>query len=332
MSSASTPARHDESEAVALESGAGLVDFSHRTRLEISGDDRASFLHNLCTNDIKGLAVGRGCEAYLCDAKGHVLGHVCVLCRPASLLLETVPGQQERLLAHLDKYCIREKISLAGRTADTAALLVAGARAGEVLARLGGANLPAEPLASCESTLAGAPCWAACWPMTRAGGYLLGTAAEHGAGLAAALRAAGATPCSWSAFEAARIENGFPWYGIDIGDKNLPQEVGRDEQAISFKKGCYLGQETVARLDALGHVNKRLALVELPTGSVPGPTGSVPGPGDALTAAGQEVGQVTSAAWSKSRGRTMALGYLKRGHETPGAAIDWAGIRGSVVR
>ncbi len=141
----------------------------------------------------------------------------------------------------------------------------------------------------------------------------------------AVLVAAGATECRPAAFDAARIEWGFPLYGVDITDKNLPQEVARDALAISFVKGCYLGQETVARIDALGHVNKLLVGVRFHGATVPSPDTE-------LSAAGQTVGHVTSATYSPRLSAPLALAYVRRGSNEPGTKLSSALGDAAVVR
>ena len=126
---------------------------------------------------------------------------------------------------------------------------------------------------------------------------------------------AGARRAGPQAFEARRIEAGFPSYGPDISDKNLPQELARDARAISFTKGCYLGQETVARIDALGHVNQTLVGVRFENGA------SV-SPGLELTVAGAAAGRVTSAAYSPLLQAPLALAYVRRGSNQPGTRLD----------
>jgi folate-binding protein YgfZ len=121
-------------------------------------------------------------------------------------------------------------------------------------------------------------------------------------------------PCSCEALEIVRIEQGYPWFGVDISEDNLPQEVGRNLKAISFTKGCYLGQETVARIDALGHVNKTLCGVAF-NGE------ALPTAGLELFAADKVVGQITSACWSPKLGRPLALAYVRRGQQTPGTKL-----------
>ncbi|HEV3007305.1 MAG TPA: glycine cleavage T C-terminal barrel domain-containing protein [Pirellulales bacterium] len=313
------------SEYAALTGSAGLVDLRGRTRIELAGADRATFLHNLCTNEIKKLAVGAGCEAFLLDARGHVLAHLFVICRPDSLVLETVPGQEAFLLTHFDRYLIREKVELCGRSAEWSELLLAGPDAPNVIAKLTpGAPFPAARLGNEAVTLAGRAATLVRVELTRPFGCLILCRHDDVAAIWQALADAGAKPCGTDAFETARVESGIPFYGPDIGDKNLPQEVNRSSIAISFVKGCYLGQETVARIDALGHVNKTLAGVRF------GGT-AVPSAGTELTAGGQPVGQVTSAVFSPRSDAPLALAYLRRGSEAPGTELDCAFGRAEVT-
>jgi folate-binding protein YgfZ len=122
----------------------------------------------------------------------------------------------------------------------------------------------------------------------------------------------------------ARLEGGFPWFPWDITEKNLPQEVGRDSSAISFSKGCYLGQETVARLDALGHVNRRLCGVRC-DGT------QMPNGGESLLADEKPVGQITSAAFSPRLNAPLAFAYLRIPHDSAGSRLTWSGGTAEVV-
>jgi tRNA-modifying protein YgfZ len=304
-------------EYAALTTSCGLADLNGRTRIELTGADRASFLHNLSTNEIKKLPSGSGCEAFLLDARGHVLAHMFVVCRPESLVLETVPGQEERLIAHLDRYLIRERVELLGRSGVWGELLVAGPNTPEIVAKLTAAPLPAAPLAHVDVSLAGRPATLVRVELTRPFGCLVLCERADVALVGQAIVDAGAKRCGPEAFEMARIEAGFPWYGPDISDKNLPQEVARDALAISFVKGCYIGQETVARIDALGHVNKTLVGVRFAGDQVPAA-------GTELTAGGQGAGQVTSAVFSPRLNTPLALAYVRRGSEVPGTVLESA--------
>ncbi len=155
-------------------------------------------------------------------------------------------------------------------------------------------------------------------------GFLISARGEDVDAVYAALCRAGAVPSAGEAFEAARIERGFPWFGRDITDRNLPQEIGRDRLAISFVKGCYLGQETVARIDALGHVNKTLVGVRFL-----GPT--IPASGTELTVGGQPAGLVTSASYSPRLAAPLALAFVRRGSNAPGARLHSAAGEAEVI-
>jgi hypothetical protein len=141
------------------------------------------------------------------------------------------------------------------------------------------------------------------------------------------LKGAGAIPAGAAAFEALRIEAGFPVYGVDITDANLAQEVNRTVQAISFAKGCYLGQEPIARIDAMGHVNQQLRGVRLSAGPAPAAGAEV------LTADAEprKIGQVTSAAISYPSNQPVALAYLKRNFDSPGLQVGVALPRGAIA-
>ncbi|MBI2825014.1 MAG: aminomethyl transferase family protein [Planctomycetia bacterium] len=310
------------SEYAALTGAVGVADFTTRTQIELSGADRASFLHNLCTNEIRRLPAGAGCEAFLTDAHGHVLAFVYVFCTADSLVLETVAGEEQRLLAHLDRYLIREKVELCPRSADWAELLVAGPRSGRLLSQafaLPGqatATIPQALLDHVSLPFNDAHAYVRRVDMTQPLAYLVAVPRPLVADVWERLLAAGAAPCGSTAVEMARIEAGTPYYGFDITDKNLPQEVARDARAISFVKGCYIGQETVARIDAVGHVNRTLVGVRF-TGR------SVPPRGTELTAAdGRTVGHVTSAALSPRFDAPFGLAYVRRGANAPGSKLE----------
>ncbi len=150
--------------------------------------------------------------------------------------------------------------------------------------------------------------------ITGSGGVLISAKKESIAAIVDALLAAGAVRCGAAAMETPRIEAGWPIFGVDISDKNLPQEVDRNARAISFTKGCYLGQETVARIDALGHVNKTLCGVRF-SGN------EIPSPGVELRAGDAAVGTVTSATFSPRLSAPLALVYLRRGFNMPGTKL-----------
>jgi len=306
-----------ESQYAALTRGAGLVDFTSRTQLELTGADRASFLHNLCTNSVRDLAPGSGCEAFVLNVKGHIVGDVFIFASPNSHVVETVPGQGEKLLAHFDRYLIREDVGLRDRSQEWAEALLAGPRAASILGQLG-LTSPIGRLTHVAAQLNNHPLWLRKVDLTGPEDFLVACPHDNFAGMRASLISAGAAACGEEAFQAARIEHGTPLYGTDIGEDNLPQEIGRDQLAISFIKGCYLGQETVARIDALGHVNRLLRGVRFWCDAVP--SAGTPLFSDSSN---KPVGQITSSCWSPRLKSPLALAFLKRGHHEPGMRLNW---------
>ena len=299
----------------ALTANVGLVDFAERTQLELRGADRASFLHNLCTNDIRGLQPFAGCEAFITNIQGKILGHVLVFSGPDSLVIETVPAQGQKLRQHFEKYLIREKVEIEDRSNEWAQWLVAGAQAEEVLRKaLSHGELPTHCLESQVATISQTPIWLRRIDFAGPIGFLVDCRRGDHAHVGSLLHDAGAKRCGHEAFEAVRIEVGFPFFGRDIHENSLPQEVARDRRAISFKKGCYLGQETVARIDALGHVNRTLVGLRYLASEVPQVGATVLG-GD------EPVGNVTSASWSPKFNSPLALGYVRRGFNTTGTRL-----------
>jgi len=298
-----------------LTAGAGYVDLSGRTQIELTGADRAALLHNLCTNDVLRLQTGQGCEAFLTSVRGKTLAHLFVFCGSESLLIDAVAGQAEAIVPHLDKYIITEDVQVCDRSDTQGELAVAGARAADALAKLVECEIPAERFAHRECTIDGNPVHLRRVDLTGPDSFLLATPADRMIGLTKALREAGVAECLGPAFNTARIEFGTPLFGQDIQPDNLPQELNRDQAAISFTKGCYLGQETVARIDALGHVNKALCGVRF-AGE------QAPRPGTILKRDGTSVGRVTSCCLSPKLGCPLALAFLRRGSNAPGQQLD----------
>lgn len=299
----------------ALTEHVGLVDLAERTQLEFRGADRASFLHNLCTNDIRGLQSFAGCEAFITNIQGKTIGHGLFFSGHDSLVFETVPAQGQKLRQHFEKYLIREKVEIDDRSTDWAQWLVAGKQAEELLQKLlSHGALPVHQLESQVATISQTPVWLRRVDVAGPIGFLVDCRRGDHAHVGSLLHNAGAQRCCHEAVDAARIEAGFPLFGRDITETNLPQEVARDRRAISFKKGCYLGQETVARIDALGHVNRTLVGLHY-LGM------DVPKVGATVLAGDEPVGTVTSATWSPKLNSPLALGYVRRGHNTPGTRL-----------
>lgn len=278
-----------------------------RTLIEIGGDDRATFLHNLCTNDIRKLELGQGCEAFFTDVKGKVLLHGLLYCGAEAIVLSASGGYADVILPHLDKYLIREDVTLTDRSQEWQEVLVAGSKAGDFFSKYGASGLADATMLSHQAICMGdMTLTLRRVPLVDGVCFVVQVATERVDAVTELLVAAGATPWSRTVVELARIRAAFPEYGKDVTADNLPQEVARDRQAISFTKGCYLGQETVARIDALGHVNRYLVRLHFSSAS------KLPELGAELTSGDKVVGRVTSASWSTSHNEVVALGYVRR--------------------
>jgi tRNA-modifying protein YgfZ len=306
-----------QGEYEAATTGAALFDFSDRNQIEISGSDRVKFLHNFCTNDIKQLAVGQGCEAFITNVKGRVLGHVWVSVGPSALSLDADAGSAERLIPHLERYVINEDVTIADRTQELGPLFVTGPESNGRLTRL---RIEAGALANLEHTeldIAGLRVCVRRFDIGAGPGFVLVAPRNAVANLWDRLLTAECRPAGSEVWNALRIEAGLPVYGIDISDENLVQEVRRTKTAVSFTKGCYLGQEPVARIDAMGHVNRQLCALRLADGPVP-PRG------DRVLAkptGGEPAGSVSSSAFSFGSGSPVAMALLRSTISAPGTEV-----------
>ncbi|MFM8985646.1 MAG: NUDIX domain-containing protein [Planctomycetia bacterium] len=228
-----------------------------RSCLLVRGRDAAAFVDHFTTAAVTRVEPGGGCEAFFPDARGWVIALAAILRHADELWIDAAAGIAPRLRDHLEHYHIRENVEFIDASADRAGFLVAGAAAPDWLAAHANGALPQRPLDHCRVQLAGMEAEIARLPWCGPDGFFVSVAAADGRGLEAWLAASGLPRLDPAAVDALRIEAGWP-AAADSPEKALPQEFGRDATAISFTKGCYLGQETVARIDALGHVNRRL--------------------------------------------------------------------------
>ena len=292
-----------------------------------TGRDAVRFVDNFATAALSPLEAGQGTEAFFADARGWVLALTTILRTAGGLAILAAPGAGPRLRDHLDRYHIREALELTDASAQVATLLVAGPEARDWLVRLGVEALPQVAAEHIDAELDGGSVRIVRVEGQGADGFWLQAEPPVADRIAARLQAAGLPRAEPPDIEAMRIEACFP-APHDMPEKTLPQELGRDARAISFTKGCYLGQETVARLDALGHVNRRLVLVTLDTPQAP--TTPV-----AVSHAGERVGTITSACLSPRRGRPVGLGLMQTraitlaGLQVEGSAATVAGIAGT---
>ncbi len=280
----------------------GLLDRSNRGKLIVSGSEAAEYLQGQLTNDVEALAPGDGQYAALLDRKGHMQADMRVLrISPEEIWIDTEPEAAAAALRHLEMYKIGREVAIADLTAERAILSLIGPRSVEIA---GTATLPEH--ANEATAVGGTACLAV---GTDAGIDLIVKAAEAER-LREALLGAGAVEVDPEAVEVIRIEAGTPRFGAEMSIETMPAEASIVERAVSFTKGCYIGQEPVARLHYKGRPNRGLRGLEL---SAPAP------PGESLRLGEKEVGRVGSACVSPARG-PIALAIVRREAE-PGAEL-----------
>jgi tRNA-modifying protein YgfZ len=294
-----------------LKEAAGLLDRSDRGKLDVTGPDAYEYLQGQVTNEIEALEPGHGCYAAVLSPKGRIVTDLRVLARgPEELWLDLEPAALDSTLAHLRTYKIGRRAEVADRTGERALLSLIGPTADEVarwaLDPAGGADLPRVEHSFVEGEVAEAGVVVV---RTDLGLDVLADA-PHVERVAEALVAQGAALVGDEAAEILRIESGRPRYGVDMTDDNLPAEAGIVERAVSFTKGCYVGQEPVARMHYKGHPNRHLRGLSL---AQPGAVG------EGLFASGKEVGRVTSAGVSPAFG-PIALALVRR-EVAPGESV-----------
>jgi folate-binding protein YgfZ len=298
----------------AVRTRVGLVDHGDAGVLEVTGRDRASFLHAMLSNDIKALQPGQGCQATFLDVHGKVQTLLVVLALDDRMLLVTPPGLAAKTLESLDRYLFSEKVAFVDASEELALLVLAGPQAPATAARLTGASLPDAAWSHVAAMLDGVSI-----RLVRAAGETgeaevwLVCAAGSAARVRDAVLAAGARDIGREALEALRIEAGTPRYGADVDHSVLLPEIPL-EPFVSYTKGCYIGQEVVVRIRDRGHVNRHLCGLVLEGEEVPAP-------GAAVLVDDGEVGRVTSAAWSPGRRRPVALALVRRQHAEPGTPV-----------
>jgi len=302
----------------AVRERAGAADLSARGLVRVTGTDRAKYLHSILTNDILALTPGQGCYAALLDVKGHLQADMRLFILDDALLIDLDPTLTASIIPALKRYIVIYKVTLEEVSHERLHLAVWGPRCGEWLAAL--FNRPLPPLPDYHFVTwewQGAPIQVIHLSETGEEGVHLLVPASIGAAFWTALlergRPIGALPVGARAVESLRIEAGIPRFGAEMDPTRFPAEAGI-EQAVSYTKGCYLGQETTMRLKTQGAVNRKLVglLIE---GS------ALPAPGSPLFADGQKVGMITSALDSPTLKRKIALGYAQKGFFAPGTAL-----------
>jgi folate-binding protein YgfZ len=300
-------------EHAALRNAAGVMDMSFRGRLCLTGADRVRFLNGQVTNNVKDLRAGEGCYAALVTAKGRLESDLNVYCLQEEILVDLEPGLTQRITGRLEKFIIADDVQVVDVAAQYGLISVQGPKADVVASALQlPIALPAKPMnfAATNDPKLG-ELYLVNHPRLGTVGFdlfvptpALGAVMDK---LAAAARATGGRPCGWEAWEIARIEAGIPRFGVDMDESNLAPEAGIEARAISYSKGCYIGQEVISRIRTYGQVTKALRGLRLADEMT-----TLPAKGDKLYHGGKEAGYITSATASPALKANIALGYVRK--------------------
>jgi glycine cleavage system T protein len=305
-------------EYAAVRSAIGLMDLSDRGLLQVTGPDRLSFLQGMLSNDLRTLKPFTGQYATLLTQQGKVIADVRVLCAMNSFYLDFLESLKETILAHLNRYLVADDVEIADRSNEYGMLSVQGPQSETLLRKLvGRADLPEEPLQHAMVNVDATNICIVHASHTGETGFDLIAPIASLRAIAQRLTETGkAFSAMWigeEAQEILRIEAGIPRYGVDFTEDNLLLEVGLDN-AVSFNKGCYLGQEVVERIRSRGHVNKKLVGL-----SLEGQESA--SPGDVITVADKAVGTITSSVHSPRLGKPVALGYVYKDFWKPDTGL-----------
>jgi folate-binding protein YgfZ len=268
----------------------------------LTGRDQVRWLNGMVTNNIRDLAAGQGVYAFVLNAQGHILGDLYVFNRGESLMVEIERAQAETLLPLLKRYIIMDKVEIEDLRGKLAAVALAGPKSAEVLASAKlDANL--DYLQAADVNWNGSSAILMRGDNPSVPNFQIWIAPEQADSLADALRRTGAETVSEETREMFRILCGIPKIGQDIRERTLPQETGQ-ERALSFTKGCYIGQEIVERIRARGAVHRTFIGLEI--------EGNIPEPGTKIQSEGRDVGELTTIARLPLKGKQLALGFLRK--------------------
>jgi folate-binding protein YgfZ len=281
---------------------AGVSDLGWRGKILVTGTDRLRWLNGMVSNAVQSLPEGQGNYSFLLTVQGRILGDCYVYRRSGDVLLDTGIDQVPALMRHLDHFVVMDDVELADVSRDWTALSLAGPRASQVLATLGltPAASKDENARMSDARVGEVPCTLVEAYRVSVPRYELWFAPEHVLAVWETLQAAGANPVGLEAMEALRVLEATPLYGVDLNDRDLPQETVQT-RALSFSKGCYLGQEIVERIRSRGKVNRQFRQFEL---HGPRPE-TLP---VELRSSDQAVGRITSTASLANAGQPQVLG------------------------
>jgi folate-binding protein YgfZ len=325
---ATTAARFGDPQAefAALRSDCGVYDLGFRAKISLTGGDRARWLNGMVTNNIRDLAAGSGIYAFLLNPQGHILADLYAYNRGESITVDTDSAQAEKVLATFDHYIIMDDVEVTNLSEHLTALGIAGPRSPDVLSAAGFTIPETTPLQTQSVMWQGVDCSLVRGEDAQHLSYEVWLPPESVRQFWDALRAAGASPVGSEALELQRIVSGIPRYGVDIRERDLPQET-EQARALNFNKGCYVGQEIVERIRSRGAVHRKF------TGFLAESTEPITA-GTKVVAGEKEVGEITSAASLQlpTGNKVVALGYIRREVGVLGREVTLGTLKATVVQ
>jgi folate-binding protein YgfZ len=317
-------------ELAALLGGCGIYDLGFRGRISLAGGDRTRWLNGMVTNNIRDLALGRGVYAFLLNPQGRILGDMSAYNLGETIVVETDRSQVEKIVATFDHYIIMDDVEVTDISEKQTTLGLAGPKSRAILNAAGIEVPEMQPL---QMITPRCNCDCGCVSCTVVRGedehhesYEIWLAPQDVYKTWHPLLAAGATPVGSEALEMHRVAAGIPIYGIDIRERDLPEET-EQMRALNFNKGCYVGQEIVERIRSRGNVHRKF------TGFVVEGGGAI-AVGAKIISGEKEVGEVTSVATlpAPSGHRTIALGYIRREVGVPGREVTIGTAKATVIQ
>jgi folate-binding protein YgfZ len=314
-----------EYEAVRDAAGAGLFDLSARGRIEVSGAEAVQFLNGLITNDVKTLAPGLWMHAAFPNVQGRLLASVRVARtgEASAFLIDTEPATHQKVFSLLERFTLAGDFRVKDVSAETAQFSLQGARAGAIIESVFGGAARAQSVEPQQQQNASVVHWRETHAVTILhathtceDGYDLVCEQHAATDLWDALTKAGARACGFDAFEVLRVEAGEPRFGVDVTETNVVLEAGREDASVSYTKGCYIGQEIIARIHWRGHVAKRLA------GLLLADARELEAGAKVRSLDGKEIGRITSDVFSTQLNQRIALAILKYDYLQAGTPVS----------
>ena len=321
----------------AVRQSVGITDVSYRGRYQLIGEDRAKFLHRIISNDVESLSAGQGTYAMILTHRGKVIADFNVYVLKDMIGIDTAPETTETLFNELDKYIIADDVEISNLTAETGAIAVHGPQSSNLVQSVLGmddlASLPERHNCFHEAdALFNYNAVCARTDTTGEIGYTLYTTSEAVVPLWETLMREGerfnVQPIGWNALESLRIEAGIPRYGAELTDAVIPLEAEL-EHAIDFEKGCYIGQEIVARMKYRGHPNRLLRGIEIDGTSASAEPFEIRH-GALVFNADKEIGWITSATFAPTLGRPIAMAYVRMAVTGAGSRVQIETSEGQV--